>query len=67
MIQQISLAQSHNAKTKYHYLEAMINIRSGEVSSEDETAIKYYVNALELTITLLTEKRGEHDNAHNIQ
>jgi len=67
MNQQISLAQVHNAKTKHYYLEAMINIRSGEVSSEDETAIKHYVNSLELSITLLTEKGGEHDNAHNIQ
>lgn len=57
----LGFAKKHIIKTKQHYLAAMTNIRSGEVSSEDEAAIKCYVNALELA--LLIEKGGEHENA----
>ncbi len=48
---QLQLAQQSIEQREFTYQQAILNIHSGEASSEDITAIQLYVSALELKLT----------------
>jgi len=55
---QLRLAQKNIEQCKFNYQQAILNIHSGEVSSEEITAIQHYVSALELKLTFYKEMLG---------